>query len=128
MKIRQYALGLVATLLALPTLADGIDGKWKATVESPQGAMELQLEFKAVAAGKLEGTISAEVMPATPISDGTIKGSEVTFKLSVQFMEGAPPLVINYKGSVKGDELDLTSVMDMGEGPMETKLLAKRAK
>jgi hypothetical protein len=128
MKIRQYVLGLVAAFAALPALSDGIDGKWNATVDAPQGAVELLLEFKTGKDGKLEGTISAEMLPATPISDGVIKGSEVTFKLSVQLMEGAPAMVIDYKGTLKGNELALVSVMDMGQGPTQTNLLAKRAK
>ena len=57
-----------------------------------------------------------------------VKGEDVSFKLAFSMMPDAPPLVINYTGKLKGDELQLTSVMDMGQGPVETKLVAKRAK
>ena len=65
---------------------------------------------------------------AAPISEGTIKGDDVAFKLQMVIMEGTPPLVIPYKGKLKGDELALDSVVDMGQGPMEMSLVAKRAK
>jgi hypothetical protein len=35
-------------------------------------------------------------------------------------------MVINYTGTLKGDELTLKSVMDMGQGPMESVVTAKR--
>jgi hypothetical protein len=129
MKLRSCVLGLVAVLASLPALASGIDGKWNATVDGgPAGPIELVFEFKAEGE-KLTGNLSAAMMPApTPISDGVIKGEDVSFKLSISMMEGAPPLVISYVGKLKGDELNLNSVLDMGQGPMETPVLAKRAK
>lgn len=129
MKLRSCVLGLVAVLTSLPALASNIDGKWNATVDGgPAGPIELVFEFKAEGE-KLTGNLSAAMMPApTPISDGVIKGEDVSFKLSIAMMEGAPPLVISYVGKVKGDELNLNSVLDMGQGPVETPVLAKRAK
>lgn len=132
MKVRNLLLGLLATLAAQPLLAADIDGKWNAAVDSPQGSVKLVLEFKSEGE-KLTGTISADMgggqgMPASPISEGVVKGEDVTFKLSVSIAEGQPPLVINYKGKLKGDALSLTSVMDMGQGPQESQLVATRAK
>lgn len=129
MKIRILALGLAASLLALPALADNIDGKWTATVDGgPNGPVTLNFEFKAEGE-KLTGTLAIPMAPApTPISDGAVKGDAVTFKLSLAMMQGAPPIVIDYKGTLKGDEVNLVSVMDMGGQKMETPLLLKRAK
>jgi hypothetical protein len=127
MSMRNYVLALAATLASLPALANGIDGKWNATVDGgPGGPVELVLQFKAEGE-KLTGDISAAMMPeAMPISDGVIKGENLSFKLSLTMMEGAPPLVINYTGTLKGDDLTLKSVMDMGQGPVETVVAAKR--
>lgn len=129
MKLRSYVLGLASVLATLPALAADIDGKWNATVDGgPAGPVELVFELKAEGE-KLTGSMAAAMMPAaTPISDGVIKGDDVSFKLSIAMMEGAPPLVITYTGKLKGDELNLNSVLDMGQGPMETPLVAKRAK
>lgn len=133
MKLRQIALGLVATLAMLPALAAapaaGIDGKWLATVDGgPQGPIDLTFDLKAEGE-KLTGAMSMAMMPApTPISEGTVKGEDVSFKLSLNFMEGAPPLVISYTGKLKGDELSMKSVLDMGQGPTESVFVAKRTK
>lgn len=128
MKMRQTFLALAATLVALPGMAAGIDGKWNATVDGgPAGPVELQFDLKAEGE-KLTGSLAAPMMPATQISDGVVKGEDVSFTLAVAMMEGAPPLVIKYAGKVKGDELNLVSVFDMGQGPVETPVAAKRAK
>jgi hypothetical protein len=127
MKIRMLAMGLIATLATLPALAADIDGKWNASVDTPQGAIALVFEFKADGE-KLSGTISNDMMGNLPISDGAVKGNEVTFKLSI---EGGPggAITVVYKGAVKGDDLTLVSKFDAGGGePMETTLAAKRAK
>ncbi len=128
MRIRRYVLGLVAALATWPALAADIDGKWNATVDGPQGPIELVFEFKAEGE-KLVGTLSAgDQMPAAPISDGLVRGEEVSFKFSLAMMPDAPPLVIDYKGKLKGDELDLVSTLDFGQGPMESPVAARRAK
>jgi hypothetical protein len=129
MKIRMFALGLAAALMALPVLADGVDGKWNASVDTPQGPFALVFEFKAEGA-KLTGNMSNDFMGATPISEGTVKGNDVTFQLKIDTGQG-PAMTINYKGTVKGDELTLISKFEgepPGGGPAESTLVAKRAK
>ncbi len=136
MKIRNLVLGFVAAMVALPAMVSGadskpaIDGKWNATVDSEMGAVQLALEFKSEGE-KFTGTIAVDMggqgLPPSPISDGVVKGEDVSFKLSFTMMPDAPAVVIDYKGKLKGDELALTSTMDMGQGPVETKLVAKRA-
>jgi hypothetical protein len=128
MPVRKFALGLIASLMTVAALAADVDGKWNASVDSPQGSITLVFEFKAEGE-KLAGTMSAEMMPgAMPISDGVIKGNDVSFKLSLDLGQGGPPLVISYKGAVKGDEMNLTSTLDMGQGPMESPVVLKRAR
>jgi len=128
MLVRKFALGLVASLVAVSALAADIDGRWNTSVESPQGTFNLVFEFKAEGE-KLNGAMSAEMMPApAPISDGVIKENDVSFKLSIDLGQGGPPLVISYKGTLKGDEVNLVSTVDMGQGPMESPVVLKRAK
>ena len=128
MQVRKFALGVLASLVAVSALAADIDGKWNAAVDSPQGQINLVFEFKADGE-KLTGAMSAEMMPApAPISEGVIKGSDVAFKLSLALAPDAPPLVITYKGTLKGDEMNLLSTLDMGQGPMESPVVLKRAK
>jgi hypothetical protein len=128
MNIRQGLLGLVAVWAALPAMAADIDGKWNATVDSPQGPIQIVFDLKAEGE-KLTGTLAAgDMMPASPISDGVVKGEDVSFKFSFSMMQDAPPLLIDYKGKLKGDDLKLVSTLDFGQGPMESAVDAKRVK
>src|SRR5687767_616509 len=63
MKLRQYLLGLAATLAAVSVLAaaPAIDGKWNATVDGGQGPMELVFDLKS-AGEKLTGNLSMAMM------------------------------------------------------------------
>jgi hypothetical protein len=126
---RNYVAGLASALLALPAWAGDIDGRWSATVDGgPAGPIELNFDLKAEGE-QLTGALVMAMMPEpTPISDGVVKGEDVSFTLAIALMEGAPPLVIKYSGKLKGDELNLTSVFDMGQGPVQTPLVARRVK
>jgi hypothetical protein len=128
-KIRSLFLGSILVLLANAAAAQHpATGKWNATVETPGGPFALLFEFLDDAAGKLTGTLTMEFFGAIPIKEGVAKGNDVSFKIT---MEGGPngPMTIAYNGTVKGDELALTSKF---EGPVpegaqaEQSLTAKR--
>lgn len=130
-KLRTAILTLLA-LIALPALsAENATGKWAATVDA--GGMPIALTFDLKAEGeKLTGTLSVEGAPMAPtaITDGKVKGEDVTFKLAFDTGQGGPPLEISYVGKLKGDTLTMTSTFSMGEGapPNVTELVAKRTK
>ena len=125
-------LVVAATTLALPLLAQqGAAGRWNASVESPQGPFAFTFDFAVDAAGKLTGAMNNEFFGATPIKDGVVNGSDISFKLT---FEGAPDggaMTVNYTGTVKGDELAMTSKFEgevPGGGPAEMSFTATRAK
>ena len=131
MPFRVFCAVAVAAL-ALPVLAQqGVAGRWNASVETPQGPFAFAFEFLVDAAGKLTGSMTNEFFGATPIKDGVVNGSNVSFKLT---FEGAPDgsaMTISYAGTVKGDELALTSKFEgapPGGGPGEMSFTATRAK
>ena len=130
MNIRKLAFTATLALLALPAAADGIAGRWNASVDSPQGPFAMVFEF-AADGGKLTGTLQNDFIGSIPLENGTVKGNDVAFKLTIA-IEGAPePLKISYTGTVKGDELALTSKFEgapPGGGPAEQTLTATRAK
>jgi hypothetical protein len=130
MNIRKLAFAATLALLALPAVAaDGVAGKWNASVDSPQGSFAMVFEF-AVDGGKLTGSLQNDFIGSIPIQDGMVKGSDVAFKLTIA-MDGLPePLKISYTGTVKGDELALTSKFEGAPpgGPAEQTLTATRAK
>ena len=131
MNIRKLAFAATLALLALPAAAaDGIAGKWNASVDTANGPFALVFEF-AVDGGKLTGSMQNDFIGSIPLENGTVKGNDVAFKLTIA-IEGAPEAIkINYTGTVKGDELALTSKFEgtpPGGGPAEQSLTATRAK
>lgn len=130
MSIRKFAVAATLALLAVPAMADGIAGKWNASVATDQGPFALVFEF-AVDGGKLTGSMSNDFIGAIPIADGTVKGNDIAFKLTINIDGGPGPMNISYTGTVKGDELALKSKFEgapPGGGPAEQELTATRAK
>jgi hypothetical protein len=99
-------------LLALSSaaVAADINGKWKATMEGQMGTMEMNFTFK-VDGEKITGTMSSEMMGEQKISEGAIKGDDVSFAVAMESPMGA--MTITFKGKVAGDEMKLT--MQFGE-------------
>jgi len=128
---RFFVVAAALALFALPLTAQtGVAGKWNASVDSPQGPFAMVFEFVVDAAGKLTGTLQNEFIGSIPIKDGTVKGNDISFKLSI---DGGPngTMNIGYKGTVKGDDLALTSKFEgevPGGGPAEQSFKATRAK
>ncbi len=113
MRIRLLALSSILILaLASAALAADINGKWKATMESQMGSMEMNFAFK-VDGEKITGTMSSEMMGEQQISEGVIKGDDVSFAVAMEGPMGA--MKITYKGKVAGDEMKLT--MQFGDRP-----------
>jgi hypothetical protein len=121
---------LALSAVALPMLAQqGAAGRWNASVDTPQGPFAFSFDF-AVDGGKLTGSMNNEFFSAA-VKDGVVNGNNISFKLSI---EGAPDgsvITISYTGTVKGDELALTSKFEgepPGGGPAEMMFTATRAK
>jgi hypothetical protein len=123
MRIRLLALSSILILaLASAALAADINGKWKATLESQMGSMEMNFAFK-VDAEKITGTMSSEMMGEQQISEGVIKGDVVSFAVAMEGPMGA--MKITYKGKVAGDEMKLTMQFGDREGRELTLTLVK---
>ena len=126
MKLRNVLLttGLLFVFLTV-AYAAGIDGKWTAEVPGRQGNTQTTtFNFKA-AGEKLTGTMSGR-QGDIEISDGTIKGNDVSFKV-VREMQGNK-ITINYVGKLAGDEIKFTRTMEGGPGGgAAVEFTAKRA-
>ena len=123
---------VLAATLALPIMAQqGAAGRWNASVDTAQGPFAFTFEFAVDAAGKLTGTMNNEFFGATPVTDGVANGNNVSFKLTFQGAPDGGAMTINYTGTVKGDELAMTSKFQgevPGGGPAEMSFTATRAK
>ena len=107
--------------------AAGIDGKWTGQVQGRNGMQDITFTLKAEGE-KLTGTTTGRG-GETPISDGTIKGNDVSFKV-VREMQGNK-FTMAYKGKLSGDELKLTRTFEGeapgGQAPPPVEITLKRA-
>jgi hypothetical protein len=118
----KWVVALLA-VFALTALAADVSGTWKASVETPNGTMDIAFTFK-VDAGKVTGTASMGQMGETPISDGKVDGDTVTFAVVRNGPNGE--FRINYTGKVAGDEMKITGTIPAMDRTFE--MTAKRAK
>ena len=109
-------VGPMALLLGISgaALAADIDGKWTAEVEGRRGTVTQTLVLKA-SGNNLTGSSEGARGGAVDISDGTIDGNNVSFKV-IREVNGNQ-FTQQYKGTLsdKG-ELDLTVSMGGGGG------------
>jgi hypothetical protein len=117
-----WVLVLMA-VFSLTVLAADASGTWKASIETPNGAMENTFTFK-VEGDKLTGTITMGQMGEGPISEGKVDGDNVSFAVVREF--NGNEFRINYKGKVAGDEMKLTGEVVGRDRTFE--MTAKRAK
>ena len=116
-KISVMAVVVFGLMMATGLPAD-ITGTWVAEMEgSKGGSVKIIYEFKADGAN-LTGTVGLYGMGGqggeTPISEGKIDGDNISFV--VVFSRGDNEFKMTYKGTIKDDELELTSEMEGGIG------------
>ncbi len=116
---------LTVTLMmscAVVAWAADATGKWTAQVPGRGGQLrDVTFNFK-VDGEKLTGTMSG-MQGDVPISDGKVKGDDISFVVVMNF--GGNEVKLNYKGKVGGDEIKFTRERE-GGNPVE--FTAKRAK
>jgi hypothetical protein len=116
----------VAALVAwagLVAWAADVDGKWTAEVQGRGGNTVTQTLTLKATGDKLTGNLEGGRGGPVEISDGTVKGNDVAFKIVREF--GGNTFEQNYKGTLTGDELKLTVEGGRG-GPQNVTF--KRAK
>ncbi len=107
---------------AAPAAAASPAGKWLMALESPQGAMSINLDVKVDAANKVTGTLEGPNGP-TAIA-GEVKDGVLGFAIS--FDAGGQMIEIWFEGKIKedGKMAGTMSLGDMGTFPFT----AERAK
>jgi hypothetical protein len=105
-----------------------VDGKWAATIEGGRrGPAMVTIMLKAEAGGKLSGTWDQGGRGGpTMIEEGTIAGTTIKFKRKQMGRGGAGDTVTDYTGTLSGDEIKFTVIVEGGTG-MPTEFTAKRA-
>lgn len=107
-------LGLLAMLSACATVPSPT-GKWTTSIESPQGPMRAGFDFQ-VDGKTLTGSTSNDFMSSIPISDGTVNGKDLSFKVRI---EGGPggAMTLNYKGVLENDQIKFNMTFEDGAPP-----------
>ena len=125
MKSRVILLAITLTIVVATLVwAADVSGKWTAQVPGRGGqTREQTFNFK-VDGEKLTGTISG-MQGDIPISDGKVKGDDISFIVTMSF--GGNEVKMNYKGKVSGDEIKFTRTREGSEQPPQ-EFTAKRAK
>ncbi len=139
MKKKIFLCALLASVVgAMSAYAADVDGKWTAKMPARMGgkggppgagggnAKEMVVTFNFKASGeKLTGTMSGPGGSEVEISEGKIKGNDISFKIQRRFQDRT--MVMLYKGKVSGDEIKFTqSIEGMDRPPRE--FTAQRAK
>ncbi|UCD24129.1 MAG: hypothetical protein JSW51_14060 [Gemmatimonadota bacterium] len=108
-------VALVASLLTVPARAQDVEiaGKWETTRETPNGTMTSTFTFD-VDGNKLTGTIESPRWE-TEISDGTVDGNEISFKIVMS--RGDRTFEMSYSGTVEGDTITGTMTTPRGDMP-----------
>jgi hypothetical protein len=93
---------LLIAALSATALASDISGNWKATAEGPNGAMERTFVLK-VDGNKVTGETTSSLLGKSTITDGKVEGDTVTFTITGNIQ--GTEMKLNYKGTIKGDEI-----------------------
>ena len=105
---------LMTLTLALSAFAADVAGKWKATMEGPNGSMQITFDLK-VDGKKITGKAIGD-MGEMQITEGTIDGDNISFTVQTDQFK------VVHKGTVSGNEMKLK--VEMGDNSME--MVAKR--
>jgi len=122
MKLRSILV--MTTLVAgmtLAALAADVSGQWTSTFTTQIGEQHYTYTFK-VDGDKLTGTAKND-NGTTEITDGSIKGDDISFVENIDMMGNK--ISITYTGKVSGDEIKFTR--KVGDFATE-ELTAKRVK
>lgn len=111
--MRRTVLIAALMMLSAAAFADGIDGKWTGSVDTPNGPVQLTYTFAAKGT-QLTGTALGPDGNAVPLEHGKIEGNKVTFSLTFNFGQ---PTTINYTGTLAGTQLKIHS--EMGGQPVD---------
>jgi hypothetical protein len=104
-------------LFTVSAFAAGIDGKWTASMDTPNGPRTTTFTFKADG-DKLTGTMSGR-NGDTPIEDGKIDGNNISFTRT--FERNGEKMQMKYTGTLSGDELKLKVSTPGGDREMTAK-------
>jgi hypothetical protein len=126
MQRRNFALlAMLFALAGVAAWAADITGTWTGSTANGNGDFSLTYTFKQDA-GMLSGTVTGPQGDPLPLINCKIDGDQISFAVKVDM--GGNAATFSSKGTVKGDEITLTTTNDAGMdfgGEMKLKKQAK---
>jgi len=118
MRMKVWILLLCFAALPIAALAQGsVDGKWAGEAPGGRGPQPVTLTLKADG-GKLTGSVAGGRGGENPIEEGTIANGMLKFKTKQMGRGGE--VILDWSGTLKGDEIAFTRMAEGGQGqPME---------
>jgi len=107
-----FATAVLCAIFAGAALAADISGNWSGTMQMGDNPFTLTYAFKQDGE-KLTGTVTGPQGQPLPLNDGKVVADKVSFFVQVD-MGGNPAKFIS-QGIVKGDEITLTTKIEGGE-------------
>jgi hypothetical protein len=101
---------MLLLLTGIAAWAADVTGVWTGNVSSPNGDFALTYTFKQDGT-KLTGSVTGHTDPIE-IQEGKVEGDKISFFLQVDM--GGGVVKFTSKGTIKGDEIVLTTTNDAG--------------
>jgi len=112
MQRRQFAiLALLSALLSVAAWAGDITGTWTGSISGGGGDFSLTYSFKQDG-DKFTGTVQGPQGDPLPLTDCKLDGDKISFAVKVDM--GGNAATFTSKGTIKGDEIALTTTNDAG--------------
>jgi hypothetical protein len=126
MQRRNFALlTILFALLAVAAWAADITGTWTGSAAGGNGDFSLTYTFKQDGA-KFTGTVTGPQGDPMPLIDCKLDGDKISFAVKVDM--GGNVATFSSKGTIKGDEIALTTTNDAGMDFGGEMMLKKQAK
>jgi hypothetical protein len=119
-----FATALLSAIFAGQAQAADITGSWSGTLQMGDNPLALTFTFQQDGENgeKLTGTVSTPQGEPLPLNEGKVVGDKVTFFVTTE-MDGNPTKFVT-EGTIKGDEITLTIKVGsevFGGGPVTLK-------
>ena len=112
MKLKTCFMSICLLVFGCLALAQGsVDGKWAGEVQGGRGPQQIGLTLKADGA-KLTGTLTGGRGGEVAVEEGTISGATLKFKTKQMGRGGE--VVLDWTGTVKGDEIAFSRTAESG--------------
>jgi hypothetical protein len=124
---RGLVLVCLVALSSLVIAQSSVTGTWTGEVQGGRGPQTVTLTLKADG-DKVTGTVGGGRGGPVTIDEGTIMGANLKFKTKQAGRGGGEPVTLSWTGTVKGDEIAFSRVVEGGTAePVKFTLMRQKS-